>query len=508
MEIVHIFTKRRIQEIKYKIRKILFQTDSQNSNQKRGVKAKNIIEYFHNYSMDEVKNALSFLSNEEIQELQEAYGENLDSTDEFSELGMKEKRRIYVIRNKIKSILENNGIPEERRPRKRKIVKQKPDKPIQKKKKETTPMKQKKYIPISKQKEHKWIKSLKLSYYYDVDQEKGKEYLRYYFEVFPLRRKKYEEILSKIVELKEKTEKNYIYYTHEENGLNNGLNRSIELLKDFSHQLRMLEEKRKQLLEQYILDAKERRDRFLEYNQGLVTNIAKSKIFYAPLDDLISEGNIGMMKALEKFDVNSGNKFSTYATWVISSTINRYIQNGEKTIRIPVDKDNDMRKINIIMDQLTAELSRKPTIEEIVEASSYTEEQVVEILRYQEQLTKPASLDQKMLADSDLDLSSTLGKEDNSYEEIESKIFLEQFVKLINNISFSSKEKKVIIKRFGLDGNSPRTMQELSEELGISKEAIRRIEIRALKKIRADIDCILFLKDYAKEDEKLMRKRM
>ena len=111
-----------------------------------------------------------------------------------------------------------------------------------------------------------------------------------------------------MISLKEQIEQEYLYYTHQENGLQNHFSESINLLIKYSNELKSLEKQRSTLLEKYIEDSKEKRDHFLENNQGLIVNIAKTKTTIAPFDDLVSEGNIGMMKALEKFDVESGNK--------------------------------------------------------------------------------------------------------------------------------------------------------------------------------------------------------
>ena len=494
--------KRKVQILKNKVKNIIL--GKLLPEQSKSRKRKTMKEYFQEYSTEDIQRVLLELTEEERILLEKAYGNELDSFDTFHTLSDREKKKVYKIKWKMKQKLDNKEQPLKKRKKKNTEKKKKNPHTIKqkaknKKEKKSTKQSNKektsssenrssiyhaRYIPLSRQKELKWMKASKLSYYEEVDDIKKKEYLQYYFEVYPLRRKKYEVIIQKMIEIKGELEEEYIYYAHEENGLQNHQHININFLKEKTMELKLLEKKRRELLEIYITDSKEKRDKFLENNQRLVASIARSKAFMAPFEDLMSEGNIGMMKALKKFDIQSGNKFSTYATWWITQAISRYLKSGVKTIRIPVYREEEIRKKNKITEQLSLKLYRKPTIEEISEATGYSIQKIEEIMENQFQSYSPISLSQEIAEESSNDFNSIIGIEDNAFVEAENRVLLEQFIQYLEKAPLIRIEKEVIIKRFGLVDDIPRTIEELSKEYQLSKERIRQIELNALKKLR------------------------
>ncbi len=500
--------KRKVQKIKIKVKNILLGIIPEKNNVKQR-KAKTLKEYFSDVSDEEIELALSFLSDEQIKLLKRAYGENYDEIKDYYSLSNQEKKKVYNIKYKMKQILSDKEMKKKRSnkkitPRKKKIIptiskKQKQEKKkdpiIVSKERKKISEARKKYVPLSRQKELKWIKASKLSYYHEVDDKTKKEYLQYYFDIYPLRRKRYKEIISLIISLKEQIEQEYLYYTHQENGLQNHFSESINLLIKYSNELKSLEKQRSTLLEKYIEDSKEKRDHFLENNQGLIVNIAKTKTTIAPFDDLVSEGNIGMMKALEKFDVESGNKFSTYATWWIKQAISRFLKNGVRAIRIPVYKEDEILRLTRIRNQLSSKMMREPTIEELAKEVGYTNQKIEELLQELKQANQPLSLSQGITDNSDTEIISVIGVEDEAYEEIENSIYIEQFMQFLTKISLTQIEIDIISKRYGLEDGIFKTFEEISREYHVSKERIRQIELSALKKIRMNLDNDNFFTD-------------
>lgn len=297
------------------------------------------------------------------------------------------------------------------------------------------------YKPLTKNQETRWLKKLKLAFYYNVDKETQKKYIKYYCEVKPKFKEKYENADEK---------------------------------------------EKEKLLKEAIKDANEEKKKFLENNERLIITAIYRNNDDIPKEELMQEANIGLIKALEKFDIETDYKFSTYAVWWIKQSINRYIANNGKTIRVPSNTLIQQKKLIIAQAELEEQLQRKPTIEELAKYTNISKKMIKlmqENLAYQTNLVSLNEPFQTKSMEKETTLENSIPDETSDFtEETENKIIIEELKEIIKKLDKNS--QFIINMRMGLIDGKVHTLDEIASHLGVTREGVRLSEIRILKKIK------------------------
>jgi RNA polymerase sigma factor (sigma-70 family) len=238
-------------------------------------------------------------------------------------------------------------------------------------------------------------------------------------------------------------------------------------------------------LRKQVAAAEEATTQFINANLRLVVSVARKYQWSGlPLGDLIQEGNLGLIHAVEKFDWRKGFKFSTYATWWIRQSIGRAVENTAHTVRVPAHVGDEIRRARRLQAEMEVKLGRPPTLSELAEALGTTESGVSELFRYD---TDPMSLDVPVGEDGDTSLGDLVVNRtaESPFDAVANSMLPDEVARFLDRLS--DEERQVLELRYGLDRGEPRTQGEVGQALQLTAERVRRIERDALGKLRRQL---------------------
>lgn len=278
---------------------------------------------------------------------------------------------------------------------------------------------------------------------------------------------------------KEQNHESYIY--SDSSNTSNAMKMYLKEIEEYP----MLSAKEEVELAKAIIDSSEEaKEKFINANYRLVVSIAKRyRKESVDMLDLIQAGNIGLIKAVEKYDYKKGFKFSTYATWWIKQSITRYIDDCENTIRIPVHLHQRINFVKRKKQELANVLQREPSIEELAEICELEVDKVLDILKKDKNIV---SLDTPIKEDEDSSLVEFIPSDahfgDVVIHEVEQNNLREKIDEVLTGLS--DQEQQVLRMRFGFDDDTPKTLEEIGKVFGVTRERIRQIEAKAIRKLR------------------------
>jgi RNA polymerase primary sigma factor len=224
------------------------------------------------------------------------------------------------------------------------------------------------------------------------------------------------------------------------------------------------------------------RKRLIVSNLRLVVSIAKKYLYYGmPLLDLIEEGNLGLMKAVERFDPDRGCKFSTYATWWIRQAVTRALSNQGRTVRVPVYVTDSIARYKKVVEELYAEEGQKPTLAKVAKRMKISLEEAQKLQDYSEWV---ASIEQASAPEEELDVSGARLADTSSQERLVDQIHLDQQMELLLG-QLSKREAEIIKYRYGIADGTPHTLEETGRRFRLTRERIRQIEREIMARLRA-----------------------
>ena len=256
-------------------------------------------------------------------------------------------------------------------------------------------------------------------------------------------------------------------------------------LKEISRQPLLTYEQEVELAKRILEGDEEARTTLITSNLRLVVSVANKYLHYGlPLLDLVEEGNLGLIKAVDKYDHTKGYKFSTYATWWIRQAVSRYLANYGRTIRIPVYMTENIIKYKQVSQRLYKETGEKPTVDEIAEELEITPKEVAELHRYSQRIT---SLEAVVGGEDGAELGDLL-EDTRSIDPVDivAKVFRDQKLKQMLD-ELSKREADILRFRYGLADGDPHTLKETGDKFGLTRERIRQIESKSLKKLEKHI---------------------